>query len=198
MFKARIQRIGADTAGVSLLEFALLFPVFITILMAGLDLGLGYYAKVVLTSEMTRAGRSSGLDMNSGEASQGDVDARVRNAVQQIAGNATVTFTRKAYHNYQLAESKAETLFDLNGNNKCDALETYLDANNNGSWDTDSGIGGQGGGKDVVIYSATATYARLFPMMALLGWGDTVTLQATTVLRNQPYADQAEPTVRSC
>ena len=50
--------------------------------------------------------------------------------------------------------------------------------------------GGQGGAKDVVVYSVTVTYPRLFPVAKLIGLSENVKLNATTVLANQPYGDQ--------
>ena len=56
-----------------------------------------------------------------------------------------------------------------------------------------SGTGGTGGGDDIVFYTATATYPEIMPVSALLGWSSTTTLTANMMMRNQPYAAQAQP-----
>ena len=66
----------------------------------------------------------------------------------------------------------------------------YQDLNGNGQWDADRGETGFGGARDAISLTATARYNRLFPMNGLLGLPSTVTISASTVLRNQPFDDQ--------
>ena len=47
-----------------------------------------------------------------------------------------------------------------------------------------------GGARDAVLYTVTVSYPRAFPVMKLLGFSNTVTARARTVLRNQPYGAQ--------
>ena len=58
--------------------------------------------------------------------------------------------------------------------------------------------GSGGGARDVVQYSVTVGYNRLFP--AALTWGgtDDDSMTVRTVLRNQPWDKQTLPTVVKC
>ncbi len=47
-----------------------------------------------------------------------------------------------------------------------------------------------GGARDAVLYTASASYPRAFPLMKLIGFSPIVTAQVQTVLRNQPYGPQ--------
>ena len=81
---------------------------------------------------------------------------------------------------------------DSNNNGVYDSTkDCFTDVNGNGVWDADPGISGQGGANDVAIYTFTVNYPRIFPVFALMGLGSAVTLTASTVLKNQPWATQA-------
>ena len=44
----------------------------------------------------------------------------------------------------------------------------------------------------------TVQYKRVFPMGKLFGWSTDQVVKASTVLRNQPYGDQATPVYAKC
>ena len=54
--------------------------------------------------------------------------------------------------------------------------------------------GGFGGARDIVMYTVTATYDKLFPLYGLIGMEQQGTMTISTVLKNQPYGQQAEET----
>ena len=51
-----------------------------------------------------------------------------------------------------------------------------------------------------MLYEATATYDRIFPLHNMMGWPPEVEIDASTVLRNQPYGlqDAGAPAVGNC
>ena len=57
---------------------------------------------------------------------------------------------------------------------------------------------GQGGADDAVLYTVSVKYKRLFPMAKMFGWSSDLTVKASTVLRNQPYGEQATPNYAKC
>lgn len=186
-----------DARGTTVLEFAFVAPVLVLMLMFLFDTGYYLYAKSILGGEVQAAGRASTMETAT-IANQTALDTRVRTAVQRLVSNGDVSFTRTAYKSYSRAQAKAETYTDTNGNGLCDNGEPFDDANNNGIRDLDSGATGQGGAKDVTIYSVTLQYNRLFPMAGLLGWSNRVSMTANTILRNQPFDKQAQPVVGHC
>ena len=86
--------------------------------------------------------------------------------------------------------ARPEDFTDINGDGDCNDGEPFEDVNGNGTWDADRGQSGSGGARDAVLYTVTVTYPRMFPYMKILGFSDTVTARARTVLRNQPYGPQ--------
>lgn len=179
------------------LEFAFVAPVLFLTMMFLFDAGYFLYARAILGGEVQAAGRSSTLETAT-DANRAALDARVQTAVQRLVRNGSLRFSRTAYKSYSRAQAKAETYVDSNSNGLCDNGESFDDANNNGTRDIDSGITGQGGAKDVTIYTVTLEYDRIFPMAKMLGWSNRVSMNSSTILRNQPFDKQALPTIGHC
>jgi len=187
MTRARfIPALRDDRRGAVLVEFAILAPVMLVMLMGIFDLLYQVYAQSILNGELQKAARDSGIE--GGAANTTVIDAKVQTMVKKIAPSATFTSTRKSYDTF--SEVAPEPFTDSNGNGVRDPGECFTDENGNGSWDQDPGAAGQGGASAVTVYTMTATYPRLFPIASLLGWPTTQTVSATTLLKNQPYATQ--------
>lgn len=194
-----LRRVGADRSGVSITEFGLIAPVLITLLMGFADLGHTLYMQSVMQGAVQTAARSASLETGTNTNTQSAIDAEVTEQIKRLAQNATVTITRTYFRDYTKAANPAKEPFtDTNGNGTCNAGEPYEDSNENSVWDIDNGRTGQGGAKDSVVLNAQIVYPRLFPMARLVGLPANVTLNASTVLVNQPYGDQAAVTVRNC
>lgn len=193
-----------DTRGATILEFALVLPILCTLMFGGFDFAHSLYMQAVLQGTLQKAARDSTLEGSSPDT----IDTAVRTQVLKLNKSGTVTFNRRYYRTFsQAATAQAEPFTDTNGNGICDGPngatpgESYTDNNNNNIWDRDGGDGGQGGARDVVVYTATISYPRLFPIDRFIGGRGTTTLSATTVLTNQPFGDQASysaPTVKQC
>lgn len=195
----RCPRLLRDKRGMSVVEFGLIAPVFLVLLLGTFDLGHTLYMQSVLQGVMQKVARDATLENQSTSA----LETQVRTKVQTLATNATVTLVPRYFKNYtKAAQATAEPFTDTNGNGRCDANEPYTDTNFNSTWDADGGNAGQGGAKDTVVLTASVSYPRLFPIFRFIGVGSTVNLQATTVLVNQPYGDQAQygstPPTRNC
>lgn len=175
-----------DRRGAVLVEFALLTPLMLLILMGLGDMLYQVYTQSILNGELQKAARDSGIE--GGAASTSTIDAKVQTMVKKIAPGATFTSTRKSYDSF--SEVAPEPFTDTNGNGVRDPGECFTDENGNGTWDQDPGAAGQGGASAVTVYTMTATYPRLFPVAGLFGWPTTQTVSATTLLKNQPYATQ--------
>lgn len=182
--------------GVTAVEFALIAPVFLTMLLGTFEVGHSMYVRGILQGAIQDAGRDAGLE--SGVNAAADIDAFVERQIKAVAPAGAVLTTRKNYRNF-LEAGKPEDFNDANNNQAYDPEECFTDANGNQQWDSDKGRSGQGGADDVVVFTASLSYNRIVPLGGLLGWGDRGTVTATTVLRNQPYADQAaQPEVQIC
>ncbi len=186
-----------EERGVAIIEFALVVPVLLLLILGLSDLCYRCYAQAILDGAVQKAGRDATIE---GAASQSStIDASVISQVQQIARNATFVSTRSNYDTYT---SVAPEPFVDSGQNGvydgiCNHGESYTDVNGNGLYDTDPGITGQGGASDVTKYTMTVTYPRLFPLGGMLGWSTSQIISASTILKNQPYATQTRTTAGS-
>lgn len=183
-------------------EFALITPVFLALLLGVMDMGHTLYMTSVLQGIVQKAGRDSSLENGTETAIQDAINQKVIDGVHRLAKNADVVIDRRYFKDFTKAQQAVgETFTDTNHNGVCDAGEPYQDNNNNMVRDADGGDSGQGGAKDIVMYTVDVTYPRLFPMGRLIGLPATVDIHAATALANQPYGDQSQytaPTVRNC
>lgn len=184
------RRLLAACRGVAAVEFALIAPITLVLLMGLADLAFEAYAQAVLTGAVQKAGRDNTLQMN---ASQGDtLDAAVESAVRAVVPNPQFnarSVRRLSFDDY--ASISGEPFVDGDGDGKCDHGEMYTDLNQDGSWTAQLGQSNQGGASDVTRYTVTVTYNRLFGIASIIGWSNAVTLSATTILKNQPYLTQS-------
>jgi Flp pilus assembly protein TadG len=181
-------RLRGDCRGATLIEFAILMPVLMIVLMGLMDISYQAYIEAVLEGAVQKAGRDSTIEA----ASTTTIDNRVIDSVHRVSGNAQLTMSRKSYSSFAII--KPESFTDSNNNGIHDAGECFTDINGNGQWDADPGMASQGGASDVTLYTVTVTYHRLFPLAKLLGWPSSTELTAQTRFKNQPYATQAIPT----
>lgn len=181
-----IRRALTDQRGVSAVEFGLIAPVLLLMLMGLCDLMYRSYAQALLDGALQKAGRDSAIQ---GGADRKEVlDAAVVKMVKIIAPDATWTSSRKSFSSFSVA--KPEEIQDKNGNGRLDKNECFTDVNGNKSWDAFPSRTGQGGAGDVNEYIVEVTYPRLFPIAPMIGWSSRQTIGASTFLKNQPYARQ--------
>lgn len=196
----RRRKLTAHQGGAALMEFGLIAPVLLLLLMGGFDLGHRLYARAVLQGAVQKAARDTGLEGGSLTARQTIIDDKVRAQVRRIHKGATITITRRSYRDFATAASPAETFTDSDGNGACNG-EPFDDINRNGVRDMDIGIAGQGGAEDAVIYSVRVQYKSVTPVFGMAGINDNVDFTSQTVLRNQPYNEQGSdlpPLVGTC
>lgn len=196
-------RLTVDQSGISITEFGLLAPVFMVMIMGSLDLGHTLYMQSILQGAVQKAARDSSLESGGNVTNQSAMDTAITQQVQRLAKNASVTITRTSFRDYTTAAIREKEPFTdstsgVYANGTCDNGEPYEDSNNDGSWNIDNGQTGQGGAKDTTILATEIVYPRIFPFMKMVGLPADVTINAKTVLVNQPYGDQAAVPVRNC
>ena len=200
MIGCALRKLRGDARGATMIEFAIITPVMLTLIMGLGELTYQGYMQSMLTGAVQKAGRDSTIQGNGSQTTQ--LDAVVITQLSQLrsgwtqncsatppATAPTYCSTRKSYANF--INVGPEPYTDSNGNGQYDAAtECFTDLNGNGSWDADPGTTGQGGANDVTVYSITVTYPRLFPVFGLIGMTKAATLTGSTTLKNQPYATQ--------
>jgi len=207
--RPRLRQIVQAQDGVTIVEFALIAPTLLMMLLGAFDVAHTLYMQSVLQGAVQKAARDSSLETAAGSVStsRDTIDERVESQVHRLHRHADVEITRRFYRTFSdAAAAQAEPFTDatsgVHKNGICDNGEPYEDKNNNGVWDADGGNSiNAAGARDNVVYLVKVSYPRMFPLDKLIGGSGTTNLSASTVLSNQPYGDQGSdgtPTVRTC
>lgn len=185
MFK----RLWQDDQAATLTEFGFVGPVLIVMVVGIFDIAHMQYTSAMVNGAMQKAGRD--ISLETGVKSEAEIDKRVREAILTVTPNtATVSYEKLSHFDFADI-GEAEDFTDSNDDKICNNDEPYDDANGNGQWDANRGKEGIGGARDAVLYVATVTYPRLFPLDAFIpSIPANVSVKASTVLRNQPYDAQ--------
>jgi Flp pilus assembly protein TadG len=201
----RLKALREDQRGTTILEFGLIAPSLIVMLMGALDFGHTLYMQGVLQGAVQKAARDSTLQQTAGtnDTARNAIDTAVRNQVKTLHKQATITITRRFYRTFSdAAAASAETFTDTDHDGICNHGEPFDDRNSNGVRDTDGADSvDHAGARDNVVYTVSISYPRMFPIDKLIGGNGTTSLTATTVLANQPFGNQASyaaPTVGHC
>lgn len=194
---AFIKRLRREEEGATLVEFGFVAPVLILMIMGIFDMAHSQYTSALVNGAMQKAGRD--LTLESAGSRETTIDQAVIDQVQNVVpSTATVTLEKLSHFDFSDI-GEAEEIVGDDGNGVCDTGENYIDANGNGSWDSNRGQDGIGGARDAVLYTAVVRYPRLFPMAGLAGLPEEVELRSSTVLRNQPFDEQdRSTTVEAC
>ena len=103
----------------------------------------------------------------------------------------TVQIESESYQDFANVSQPEPFTVDNAPFNTVNSGDCWRDFVPNGTRDLDQGRAGLGGADDVVRYEVTLSYPRLVPVGTLLGWSETETIRAETILRNQPFAARA-------
>ena len=194
---ARLFTLKRDARGAALMEFALVLPIALILILGGIEIGHTFYVKSVLVGKLQKAARDLSLEGAASDSAITAIQNEVTSGVKQVMSDARVTYDLCSFHDYKNAANRPEEFGDTDHDGVCNHGETYVDSNGNGQWDADGSREGRGGAKDVVMLTATVTYAR-FGMARLFSSNPDVKLVASTLLRNQPSTTQSEPSTRTC
>lgn len=192
--------LSRDSRGISAVEFALLAPVFLGILLVVFEFGFAFYARAVLQGAVDEAARTATLENTRWTEISDRVSAQVKSVIPASDAETDISFDLDPvyYANY-VEINLPEDFEDDNNNNEWDPEECFVDRNNNASYDTDVGLAGRGSAQDVVAIDATLTYVRPFPLWKLFDLDSHQTIKISTFLRNQPFSAQAaQVTERIC
>lgn len=182
-----LNRLGLDSRGATIVEFAMILPALCVLLLGIFDLGYRSYASSVLQGALHEAARMSTV----GGINQSQIDARVRQRLSNFTSQGTVTITTSSYYEYSHVGTPERITSDTTPIGTYNSGDCYEDANGNAQYDVDRGRAGLGGAEDIVRYQVSIDVPRLFPIHRFLGWTSNDVISGNTILRNQPYAGRS-------
>lgn len=187
-----LKNLRQDVRGATLVEFAIVAMPLIVMMMAMFDLGFREYISIQLAGALDQSARQVTVGTATTVAT---VKASVTAQIRTILPGATVTVVPSSYNAFSKVGKPEPITTDTAPTGVYNKGDCFEDVNGNGVWDADSGLSGTGGSDDIVYYTATVTYPEIVPMRRLLGWSATETVTGTAMMKNQPYASQADPAV---
>ena len=180
-----LQRLRDNSRGVTVIEYALISPVFLTLLMGGMDVAQEAYALSLLNGATQKIARADTIQ----NANTSTNNATVLQTLAPVLPNVTVNSVRQNYNDFADI-GRSEKWNDTNNNGLCDNGETYVDENSDGHFSTDVAESGNGGANDVVVWTVTATYRPMFYAPFVSRIAGTRTLKSVAIKKNQPFAAQ--------
>lgn len=191
---SKLMRLRRDARGVTLLEFGFVAPPLMLTIMAIGDLGYQAYWHAVARGVLEKAARAASV----GTLNGAQFNAYITQQMSAItARNASPPhIVKKSYYNFSRVGKPEKITSDTAPLGVYNSGDCYEDANGNGVFDTSGGSTGLGNADDIVYYEVTLSQPRLFPMARLLGWSATQSVTVSTMVRNQPWANQTTPTIR--
>lgn len=174
--------------GVTAIEFALIAPTLMLLMMGIIEISLIQYAEHVMEGAMTNAsrlGKTGYVDV--GLTQEEMIVQSLHNRLGGLVDANNVVLTSKSYSQFdQIGDP--EPFMDVDGDGQRDPGESYTDVNGNGLYDTDMGSVGYGTASEVVVYTATYSWPIFTPMMEyFLGNNGSIPLSARAVVQNEPY-----------
>ena len=198
---ARRARLVRDNRAAALVEFALIAPPMLLLLIGGMDVAYTSYIRIVLQGALGEAARKATVEnpqMNRpGLTLAAQVENLVKETVSKVAAGADIKVSQRSFFDFSRIGNPEKLTFDKNKNGKYDAADKdcWEDANRNGTFDTNSGVAGRGYAGEVVFYKADLSMPRLFPLHIFLPVPPTVDLSFETAVRNQPFEKTPTPPV---
>jgi Flp pilus assembly protein TadG len=189
-FKASSLTLHHDTRGATIVEFAMIVPVLVGLLLSILEVGYQGYVTAVVQGALSKASRQ----VTVGNRTATDVVTTIKSEVESIVPAKYVTVATRRYYNFSNVGKPEKITSDTDPKGTYNLGDCFEDANNNGAYDSNPGDTGVGSADDIVYYTVNVVYPNLTPVGALLSWGPTRTVSASTVIRNQPFTSRAEPT----
>lgn len=193
----RLARLRRDEDGVTIVEFALVLPPMLMVIMGGIDLSYQAYVQSVLQGSLNDIARSSSMETPTLSCNEGTLEERVGCAIKArsdvVARRATYDIEVKSFYDFSGVGRAEKLVTDYNSNGRYDPGDCFADHNRNGTFDQNAGASGVGGADDVAFYKVDLTMPRLFPLQGLVGLSPNYELTAQMAIRNQPYARQATP-----
>lgn len=182
-FRSRLVR---DTRGSTIVEFAIVFPVFILMLIGIIEIAVVIFIGSSIESAVLQASR---FGITGGTSSGVSREQRVLDIVSDstygLVKMESVEIDTLVYGSFADI-GKPEPFDDDNGSGAYDAGEPFSDVNGNGIWDPDMGAAGLGGPNDVVVYSVTYDWGIMTPIMQGI-MGDSIRHVSSVAVRNEPY-----------
>lgn len=180
-----IRTLPADASGNAALQFALVTPALLLLIIGSFEVGILLFVSGTMESAVLAASRYGVTGFTEDGVSRED---RIREIIDDrtlgLVDMRTVAINTLVYSSFDQI-GQPEPFSDDNKNGVRDSTEAFTDVNGNGTWDSDMGRAGLGGPGDIVLYDVeyrTGAMTRLFDRVI-----GQVVHRASVAVRNEPF-----------
>lgn len=184
-----LRRFRRSERGVAAVEWALIAPVLVLLLLVFIELCLMMFAHQLVEGGVRDASRwgITGRADAGGLSREEYVAKAIKDNTLGLIDEADITVTTKVYPTFSDV-GKGEPFNDTNGNSKYDAGEPFTDLNTNGVWDSDQGVTGAGNGGDIVQYKVEYKWSVLAPLLRpFADENGKFSFETAVVVKNEPF-----------
>jgi Flp pilus assembly pilin Flp len=190
-----LRRLVADFRGATMVEFAIVMPVFTVMICGFLDLGHWAYVRSTTSGALEQVARSAGV--GGAAVNTTAFETQVETLVKNVAPFATFTWDRDSYNRFSSLGKPEKLTSDIDGDGNYDPGDCWEDLEPNGVYDTEPGRDGIGGADDILLYRVTVNFQPLIPLAKMLpGVPNVRQVNALTIVKRQPFAAQTVPLIR--
>jgi Flp pilus assembly pilin Flp len=181
-----VRRLRGDQDGATVVEFALVFPVFLLAVFGGIEAAIVIFISSSIEAAVLEASR---FGITGGTLPGVTREERVLDIVGDktygLVDMDLVGIETLVYESFDDI-GQPEPFEDANANLVYDTGELFTDVNGNGQWDADMGAAGLGGPSDVVVYRVTYAWGIMMPLIRSV-IGESVLHASSVAVRNEPF-----------
>ena len=173
--------------GGAAVEFALVLPLFLLVLVACIEFAVSMFVGGMLESAVLSAARYGITgDVVAGRSREQQIRHRITARTLGFVDGDSTDIRTFVYPSFG-AIVAPEPFVDINGNGRHDTGEPFSYLNHDGAWNAGNGQAGVGGACDVVLYVVTYQMRSLTGLLQpFIG---RIRHYASVAVRNEPYAD---------
>lgn len=186
--KKRLLHLTRSQRGITSVEFALIAPVFLLIVMGVIEFSMAMFTSVVLESATNNTARlgKTGYVPTGKTRSEAIID-NVKTRTTGLLDPNKISISEKTYSNFDKIGQPEPCIKPITAPCPGVAGVNFVDINGNNTWDADMGQAGLGNPGDVVVYTVSYPWKIMTPIVGKV-LGNTITLTARAVVRNEPYS----------
>jgi Flp pilus assembly protein TadG len=189
----RMRRILSSVSraeGATAVEYAIILPVVLLLIMGIVEYNTIMYAMSVLSGSTVAAARegATGYQAAGSSSRQQYIYSLVQSHSAGLLDPNKLTISSKSYANFADIGQPEPCLKPAAGPCPGTPGVNFVDVNGNGTWDQDQGAAGLGASGDIVVYTVSYPWPIYTPLLKpFLGSSGIYTLKSSAVVKNEPY-----------
>lgn len=181
----RLERLRRDERGAAIIEFSLIMPILLVMLIGAIEIALVTFVGASIESAVLEASRFGVTGSGNAVDRQDRVREIISNRTFGLVDMDKVDIETLVYSDFS-SIGQPEPFDDANANGAFDEGESFTDVNGNAIWDADMGETGLGGNDDIVLYRISYKWGVMTPLIQEL-LGQSVEHVAAVAVRNEDF-----------